>query len=133
MLRRYANRLYQVKEGLQEPTHDRYALTTESALAIEGGVRVRLSEEPGKGVKPGTQAEIRFGCRDQRCRLLGASVSRSLKRQFQELRIPPWLRDYVPLLFVDGDLAAIADIAVIAGHEVREAEVGWQLDWELPR
>jgi tRNA(Ile)-lysidine synthase len=76
--------------------------------------------------------EARFRGGTLICRLEGHSSSRSLKRQLQDLGIPPWLRPQLPLITVDGELAAIADLAICAGHAATDDEEGLVLRWEYP-
>ena len=38
--------------------------------------------------------------------------TRSLKYVFQTLGVPPWLRDRIPLIFINNRLAAVLDFAV---------------------
>ena len=57
------------------------------------------------------EGELEIGFRQPglRCRPAGRGGSVSLKKLFQELGIPPWQRQRVPLLFIDGEVAAVAD------------------------
>ncbi len=58
----------------------------------------------------------------------------SLKKRFQHLRIPPWERDRIPLIHVDGALAAIAGIWVHPRFAASSGD-GWRIVWEpvVPR
>ncbi len=56
------------------------------------------------------QAEIRF--RQGGERLYWRGKTRVLKKLLQDWSIPPWQRDSLPLLFIDGELVAVADRAV---------------------
>ena len=53
------------------------------------------------------QLQVRFRREGDEVRLKGHA--RSLKSLMQELEIPPWLRDRVPLVVSNGDIVAIAD------------------------
>ncbi len=46
----------------------------------------------------------------ERCRLHGHSVRRPLKKILQELRVPPWWRERLPLVYAGDELVAIADL-----------------------
>jgi len=54
--------------------------------------------------------EVRFGVQGLSCRTGRDRHRRSLKKLYQEAGVPSWVRPYVPLVFVDGDLLAVADI-----------------------
>lgn len=53
----------------------------------------------------------------------------SLKKLYQEAGIAPWRRDAIPLVYINGELAAIADYWVSAGF-YREGEACIELGWE---
>jgi len=53
--------------------------------------------------------EIRFRQGGETLRPAGRGISITLKQLFQEHSIPPWLRDRIPLLYIDKELAAVSD------------------------
>ena len=50
-------------------------------------------------------------------------------RLLQEAGVPPWLRDNLPLLWVDGRLAWIAGVGVAAEFGCRPEETGLVFGW----
>lgn len=52
----------------------------------------------------------RFRQGGETCRLIKRRGTRTLKNLFQEKSIPPWVRNRVPLIYIDGQLAAVADL-----------------------
>ncbi len=100
----------------------------EQALNISGaGV---LSAEPGGDFAPRGPLEIRFRRGGERCHLRGESHSRSLKKLLQEWQVAPWQRELLPLVYCNGELAAIADLAICDGYVAQVGEPGWRLRWE---
>jgi tRNA(Ile)-lysidine synthase len=71
-----------------------------------GTVAAVRGESMGLALAPG-QFEIR-------CRKAGESIlldhHRKLKKVLQDQKVPTWLRDLIPLICVDGELAAIAGL-----------------------
>jgi tRNA(Ile)-lysidine synthase len=57
---------------------------------------------------------------------------RRLSRLFQEAGIVPWMRARVPLVYVDGELAAVAHLWIAAEFRARQDAAGWVLDWQNP-
>jgi tRNA(Ile)-lysidine synthase len=51
---------------------------------------------------------VRYRQGGERCRLPGRSGTHELKKLFQEAGVPPWLRERTPLVYIGGELAAIA-------------------------
>lgn len=46
----------------------------------------------------------------ERCKLLGHKIHRPVKKVLQDLRVPPWWREQLPLLYAGDELIAIADL-----------------------
>ncbi len=55
--------------------------------------------------------------------------SRSLKNLFQEAGVPPWQRQGLPLLWVDGQLAWVAGVGVAAAFRCLPGEAGILPQW----
>jgi tRNA(Ile)-lysidine synthase len=75
------------------------------------------------------RVEIRYRAAGLRCRPAGRSGSRSFKKLAQERRIPPWLRDRIPLIYIDGQVAAVAGVCVCEPFAAPGEEAGWLVDW----
>lgn len=75
------------------------------------------------------RVEIRYRAAGLRCRPAGRSGSRSFKKLAQERRIPPWLRGRTPLIYIDGQVAAVAGVCVCEPFAAPNEEVGWLVDW----
>lgn len=58
---------------------------------------------------------------------------RSLKNLFQEAGVPPWLRQDLPLLWVDGQLAWVAGVGVAAAFRCSPGEAGILPQWSGAR
>lgn len=93
-----------------------------------------LAAVPGPGgIDPARWAGVKqvlFRREGLTCTPAGRRGSRSLKKLFQELDVPPWLRDRVPLLFIDGELAAVGDYVVCAPFAA--GGQGVRLVWQRP-
>ncbi len=75
------------------------------------------------------EVSVRWRHLGLRCQPAGREGTRSFKKIAQDLAIPPWLRDLVPLIFIDGELAAIGDYLVCESFAAKQAEEGWNLRW----
>jgi len=62
------------------------------------------------GINTATLAEVSIGFRQggERLKLPGRSHSQSLKKLLHAWEVPPWLRDRVPLIYIDGRLIGVA-------------------------
>ncbi|MEO1955997.1 MAG: tRNA lysidine(34) synthetase TilS, partial [Gammaproteobacteria bacterium] len=65
----------------------------------------------------------------ERCKPFGRDKSQKLKKLLQESDISPWLRDRLPLIYVDKELAAVADLWVCDKFHTQPEEVGITFSW----
>jgi len=132
--RRYRNRLYLMAPLQQLPTGKILSWDGIAPLQLPAGLG-RLQVRRGAG---GIAAkcwnagplEIRFGRLSGRLRLAGEGQSRSVKQLFQERAVPPWERSRLPLIFVQDELAAVADLWVCEPFGSGEGERGMCIQWE---
>lgn len=95
--------------------------------------RLELLPGPGHVSLPESWAraglELRFRRGGERLRQSPARHSVSLKHWFQETGIVPWMRDRIPLLVLDGEIVAVADLW---GRDIPRGTPGetvWQVRW----
>ncbi|QLI80417.1 tRNA lysidine(34) synthetase TilS [Chitinibacter fontanus] len=55
--------------------------------------------------------------------------TRSLKAHCQAAAIAPWLRETTPLIYIDGQLAAMPGLGVNAQFQASAGETGWLPEW----
>lgn len=134
MLRRYRERLYLLP---QPPAIDRRMRCRwpegQLTLQLENNGRLQLRETRASGIDPVTwrQAEISVAYRQggESLRLPGRQGRHSLKKLFQEAAIPPWERVRMPLVFIDGQLAAVADRWLGSEFSAPPGQVNWRILW----
>ena len=90
----------------------------------------RLTLEPSH-VLP-TPVRIRARRGGERIRLAGRPHSHALKHVLQDLRVPPWTREHLPLLMRGEDVLAAGDIVVSGGFGEELAAAGSRLAWTRP-
>ena len=108
VLRRFQNRLY-LEAPLAEkpmPAHFEAVLIPGVALSVFGGFTLLLQTDgPFAG-----QFVVRPLNRAVRCRPQGRAHSQRLKKLLQEYKLEPWLRPWVPLIYVGDELVAVGDL-----------------------
>ena len=88
---------------------------------------------PRRGHQPALcPAEVRFRRGGEQLHLAGRP-DKSLKKLFQEHRIPPWVRPRTPLLFIDDTLVWVAGIGIAAFAHAGPDETGTELQWQPPQ
>lgn len=133
-LRRHRGRLYVMSHLPPLSAEAEFTLSPGVDISVADGGRLEWQAATGGGLMVPAAAEVavRFRRGGERCRPRGRGGSAALKKVLQEHGLEPWLRDRVPLLYVNGQLAAVGDLFVCEGFAARPGESGWQLCWRYP-
>lgn len=78
---------------------------------------------------PSQQVSVRFGAQG-RLRILGRAHSRPIKKLWQELGVPPWQRERIPVIYYDEQLIAALGAFVSEAGRVQQDEQPWCLRWD---
>lgn len=101
-------------------------------LALPSG-ELRGIERMGDGIAidrlGGAAIEVRLRRGGERCRPRRGACRQKLKHLFQQLSVPPWERPLVPLLFVEGELVAIANYLIADEYRAGPTEPGLLPQW----
>ena len=131
-LRRFRDALYLMPRLPPPPTRDQ---------SLEWDGRADLVLPPGCGVlaavKPAQEElplRIVFTRGGERLKPAGSRSPRTLRNLFQEEGIPPWIRERLPLVQLDGELAAVADRWETPALKKLRARHGARYEWrhDLP-
>jgi len=134
-VRRYRDRLY-IMHTLA-PLADNYSQFWDgtSTLQLPAGIG-RLETYRGTGGlslshwRTG-RIEIRFGARHQDVvRIAGRSHSTSFKNLFQQFSVPVWNRSRIPLVYLDDNLAAVANLCICDPFAAAASERGVHIHWQ---
>lgn len=131
-LRRFDGWLYITTLPAVDPAFDQY-WDLQQPLTIPGAGTLR-AEACADGGLIADSVQVRFRRGGERCKPVGRGHSQTLKKLLQEYRVAPWRRDRLPLLFVDNQLAAVADLWVCEGFAANSESHSagarcWRLQW----
>jgi tRNA(Ile)-lysidine synthase len=73
--------------------------------------------------------EVRFRVGGERCLPVGQAHHRSLKKLFQEWGVPPWERSTQPLIYLDGELAAVPERLICQPFAAKSGEEAVSIRW----
>ena len=130
-LRRFRDSLYLMRRLPPPP----------EGLALEWDGRRDLALPPGCGVLAAVRParaelplRIVFARGGERLKPAGSRYTRTLRNLFQEEAIPPWIRERLPLVQLEGELAAVADRWETAALKNLRARHGARYEWrhDLP-
>ena len=75
--------------------------------------------------------QVSFRQQGQTVNLQNRQGSRKLKKLLQDWRVPPWMRKFVPMIYVDGQCQAIADYSLCDATPAVFKQIHWQPPAEL--
>jgi tRNA(Ile)-lysidine synthase len=139
-IRRYRDELHLRRPAVPFDASAVIAWNGETPLELpsHNGI-LRAVEERGAGIVPEIwrrgRISVRYRRGGEKCRLPGRAGSRLLKKLLQETAaVPPWLRQRIPLIYIDDRLAAAANLWVFepfAGPpEASNVRISWHLaEW----
>ncbi|TZF87279.1 tRNA lysidine(34) synthetase TilS, partial [Cognatilysobacter lacus] len=105
-------------------------------IAWDGLAPVRLPDggqlmiEPPLALPPTVRVRARRG--GERIRLPGRQHGHALKHVLQDLEVPPWTREHLPLLVDGDDVLAAGDVVVCASLTACLETAGARLEWIRP-
>jgi tRNA(Ile)-lysidine synthase len=137
-IRRYRQELFllrQVGAGDQpggQPGELDWALVGPLTLPGAGGV-LTATAATGCGIRgaavPDGRVRVAWRQGGECCMPAGRGHHHSLKKLFQEQGIPPWERSRIPLIYIQGRLAAVAGLWVCEPFQAGPAESGFRINW----
>lgn len=111
-IRRYRNALYCLKPRQNRLDGNLFWPSGDSLLKIVDGVSYEIVESScgiPRGLWQNSRITVRFRSGGETINVPGRSGHHSLKKLYQEAGIPPWERAGIPLIYLDGKLAAVGE------------------------
>ena len=132
-LRRYRDRLYLMPAlQLLNPATE-LEWDGEGVLELPSGLGTLALEPAATGISRKAwelgPVTVRFRAGGERCRPLGRDSSKGLKKLFQELGVPPWIRSRTPLVMIAAELAAVGDLWVCDRFQAEDADDALRVVW----
>ncbi len=132
-IKRYRTKLFCLKPSIVDRVDGEQVWAKGSMeLKLESHSRLLISDSDKgilKQVWESATIVVKYRQGTEKIRLPGRKGSHSLKKLYQEKAIPPWQRSYIPLIYLDDNLAAVADLWISADYFSDERQACYQLDW----
>ncbi|MEH6575838.1 MAG: tRNA lysidine(34) synthetase TilS [Amphritea sp.] len=128
VLRRFRRQLYLFDAQRGAIVWSGFPLVEGVVNTAGGQLSVALGDEK-TALRSLVGVELRNRLEGDRCRPTGRGGSCSLKKLFQENRIPAWLRDEWPVLVVGDEIVALPGICVCEGWQRGKNIPGFTLQW----
>ncbi|MFV0549878.1 MAG: tRNA lysidine(34) synthetase TilS [Limnobaculum xujianqingii] len=129
-IRRYRQCLY-LLPAMQSVEEIQLDWDGQSKLLLPDSLGVLIPDESGEAVrspKADEQVTVRFSAPGNlNIHITGRTHSRSLKKLWQELGVPVWLRQRTPLLFYGDNLIAALGVFVTVEGQRQGDDAGWNI------
>lgn len=111
IIRRYQQTLYLCENNTTiKPCCIEWFSFPNDLIRNDGVCLTVSSAMEGMRILPNSKVEVRFRLGGESLRWHGQT--KSLKKLWQQWGIPPWLRDFIPLIFINDRLASVVGFAV---------------------
>ena len=134
-LRRYQGFAY-IESNLPEHTSEIAMIWQgENSLTMPDGTQLVFERKQGEGLAidrlGGHKLRIASRQGGERFKPELARPTRTLKHLLQEANMPPWLRERLPLIYLDDTLAVVPNIGVDCMMQAAEREIGLVITWVI--
>ena len=134
-IRRYRKKLYCLTStDTNKQLCEQLWTIPEKQLILADGSKLVISES-STGIPQrlwdAAEVTIKFRQGAEKISLPGRAGRHTLKKLYQEKGVPPWQRSNIPLIYLDNNLAAVADLWIAADY-FDQNESCYQLDWLKP-
>ncbi|MDG2017918.1 MAG: tRNA lysidine(34) synthetase TilS [Porticoccaceae bacterium] len=128
---RFQSRLYLLNhENKQFQCERPISWDMQNSLSLPDGSSLNAQPSKGQGLLATVDVvEIRYRQGGERCKPQGRGHSSSLKKLLLEYQLAPWLRDRIPLFYVQDQLVAVGDLWVCEGWSAKPEESGMEIHW----
>ena len=130
---RFQNRLYLLNHSNQQVPQDfPISWNMQNCLLLADGSQISAESSKDKGLLVAVESlEVRYRQGGERCKPEGRGHSNSLKKLLLEYQLPPWLRDRVPLFYVNRELVAVGDLWVCEDWVAEPNQSGVKIKWHV--
>ena len=135
-IRRYKHRLYFLNSALNSPNDLSNEMSWDIKKTINlgknlGSIQARFLNGEGISLNrcPSNLA-IKYRKGGEEIKPSGHKITKSLKNLFQENNVLPWVRDKIPLIYVDQELISVGDLWFNQDFKASANEDGFLITWD---
>jgi len=135
-IRRYKRKLYFLNSSLNSPNNLSSEISWDIKETINlgenlGSIQARFLTGDGISLNrcPANLA-IKYRKGGEEIKPSGHKITKSLKNLFQENNVLPWVRDKIPLIYVDQELISVGDLWFNQDYKASDNEDGFLITWD---
>ena len=131
-IRRYQDEIYIVPNNQKTQKNYEMIWAGESEIILPNGQKLTFKKLKGRGI------HLKF-LRDQKLKIRNRQggeffkpdskrPTKKIKQLLQESDLPPWERDFFPMIFVGDELAAVPNFGIDQKYQVEPQEIGLKIE-----
>ncbi len=130
-IRRYQDAIYIIPKNKQ--THKNYEIIWqgESEIILPNGHQLRFKKVKGRGINLKFLNDQKLKIRNRQggefFKPAAKRPTKKIKQLLQESDLPPWEREFLPLIFVGDDLAFVPNFGIDIKFQTKPKEVGLEV------
>ena len=135
-IRRYKRKLYFLNSSLNSPNNLSSDILWDIKKTINlgenlGSIQARFLTGDGISLnRCPTSLAIKYRKGGEEIKPSGHKITKSLKNLFQENNVLPWVRDKIPLIYVDQELISVGDLWFNQDYKASGNEDGFLITWD---
>ena len=130
-IRRYKDEIYIVQKNQQKQKNYEIFWSGESEISLPSGSKLTFKKAKGKGVNlellKNKKLKIANRQGGESFKPNSKRPTKKVKQLLQESDLPPWERDFLPLVFVGDDLASIPNFGIDIKFQTKAKELGLEV------
>ena len=132
-LRRFKGQLILQRSKPPIDTSSQFSWALQQSLSLPDNGVLEFLSCAGSGVRIGPEDSITVAYRQGGERLrLSKRPNKTLKKLLQEANMPPWWRERVPLIYINGELVCVPGIGIAEAWRAGEREASIEFQWHAP-
>jgi len=133
-VRRYRDRIYSLPQLKEVDVVEPIVWNMQQPLELDNLGILKVAEGSGVGIARKyighKNLTVSFRQGGESIQPAGRKEKHALKKLFQEAGVPPWVRERTPLIFVDGELAAVAELFISQKFQAQSGEDSYIFQWK---
>jgi tRNA(Ile)-lysidine synthase len=130
-IRRYKDEIYIVKKNLKGQKNYEIIWKGESKILLPNGTQLNFKKVKGRGINfkflDNQKLKIRNRQGGEFFKPDSKRPTKKIKQLLQESDLPPWEREFFPIIFVDDELAAVPNFGIDQKYQVEPQLTGLEV------
>jgi len=134
-IRRYKDEIYIVQKNQNRQKNYEIIWNSESEILLPDGTKLKFKNIKGKGISLEKMKNKKLIISNRKggefFKPDSKRPTKKVKQLLQESDLPPWEREYLPLIFADKDLVCVPGFGIDNTYQAQPSKSGLKVTWEI--